>query len=198
MIHTILNDKKIILASQSPRRKEIFNLLGIKALQLPAGISEDNFTASPRVLVQHHARNKALYVAQKVDLNCVVVGADTVVYHNNVILGKPRNNFEAADFLTRLSGSSHWVYSGIAVVYNKKTVSGFVKTKVEFNNLSASEIEEYISTKEPMDKAGAYGIQGYGSQFIKKVTGCYFNVMGFPVSLFYDILKGIFNDEIVS
>lgn len=197
MIHKILKDKKIILASESPRRKEIFNLLGIKALQIPAYIKEDLVTSSPRFLVQHHARNKAITVSKKVDNSCVIIGADTIVYHNKSILGKPRNNFEAADLLTRLSGSSHWVYTGVAIVYKNRIETDFVKSKVEFNPLSAQEIEDYIKTKEPMDKAGAYGIQGYGSQFINKISGCYFNIMGFPISLFYKMLKEIFPNEAI-
>lgn len=197
MIHALLKNKKVILASESPRRKEIFKFLGITALQMPAGIEEDNVSYCPRKLVQIHARNKAQAVSKKVDNNCIVVGADTIVYHNGEILGKPRTRFEAADFLTRLSDSSHYVYTGIAIAYNNKITTGFTKSKVHFAPLSAHEIENYIATKEPMDKAGAYGIQGYGSQFVKKISGCYFNIMGFPVSLFYEMIKEIFNDKTI-
>lgn len=191
MIHSLLKNKKIILASASPRRREIFNLLGIKALQEPAAIAETIFTQNPRKLVKTHARNKAKEVARKYGSECLVVGSDTIVYHRGKILFKPKDKYEAADFLCRLSNDYHYVYTGIAICYKNKVFTTYEKTKVEFKHLTAEEIEEYIKTGEPMDKAGAYGIQGYGSQFIRKLNGCYFNVMGFPITKFYELLKDI-------
>ncbi len=191
MIHNLLKDKKVILASASPRRKEIFKLIGVKALQMPSYIEEDNIFNNPVKLVKFHAENKAKEIRKKVDNNYLIVAADTIVYQNDEVLVKPRNIHQAADFLTQLSDTSHYVYTGIAIAYKNNLISDYEKTRVEFNPLSAREIEEYIKTKEPMDKAGAYGIQGYGSQFIKRVSGCYFNVMGFPVMLFYNMLKKI-------
>ena len=191
MIHNLLKDKQVILASASPRRKEIFKLIEVKALQIPSHIDEDIVYDNPIKLVKFHAENKAKEIRKKVDNDYLIVAADTIVYQNNEVLFKPRNIHQAADFLTQLSGTNHYVYTGVAIAYKNNLISDYEKTRVEFNPLSAREIEEYIKTKEPMDKAGAYGIQGYGSQFIKRVSGCYFNVMGFPVTLFYNMLKRI-------
>ena len=191
MIHNLLKDKQVILASASPRRKEIFKLIGVKALQIPAHIEEDNIFNNPIKLVKFHAENKAKEIRKKVDNDYLIVAADTIVYLNNKVLFKPRNIHQATDFLTLLSGTNHYVYTGIAIAYKNNLILDYEKTRVEFNPLSAREIEEYIKTKEPMDKAGAYGIQGYGSQFIKRISGCYFNVMGFPITLFYNMLKRI-------
>ncbi len=192
MIHALLKNKKIILASASPRRKDIFSLLGLKAVQVSPDVDEKMFTSNPRELIRVHAENKAKVVASQFDHNCVVIAADTIVFHEKHILGKPRDESEAAEFLQKLSGSYHHVYTGIAIAFDGQIISDFAKTRVEFNTLSPDEITNYIATDEPMDKAGAYGIQGFGSQFIKKISGCYFNVMGFPVSLFYDMMKKLF------
>ena len=191
MIHNLLKDKKVILASASPRRKEIFKMIGIKALQMPAHIDEETFSANPRKLVITHAENKTLAIRKIVDNDYLIVGSDTIVYQGSDILEKPENKLQAAEFLTRLSGTFHYVYTGVAISYKNQLYSGYEKTKVFFRNLSAYEIEEYINTKEPMDKAGAYGIQGLGSQFVRKISGCYFNVMGFPVYRFYKLLEEI-------
>ncbi|MDY6915288.1 MAG: Maf family protein [Candidatus Cloacimonadota bacterium] len=191
MIHNLLKNKKVILASASPRRKEIFKLLGIKALQQSAAIDETIFTNNPRKLVKTHALDKARTVATKYGSECFTIGSDTIVYHQKEILFKPQDRYEAADFLCRLSGDYHYVYTGVAVCYKNKEFTTYDKTKVEFKIITAEEIEEYIKTGEPMDKAGAYGIQGYGSQFIRNLNGCYFNVMGFPINKFYEMLKEI-------
>ncbi|MDP8204874.1 MAG: Maf family protein [Candidatus Tenebribacter mawsonii] len=191
MIHTLLHDKKIVLASASPRRKDIFKMIGISALQMPAHIKEETFCNNPRKLVTTHAKNKALAIRKVVDNDYLIVGSDTIVFQNSEILEKPEDKHQAAEFLTRLSGTFHYVYTGVAISYKNQLYSDYEKTKVFFRNLSAYEIEEYINTKEPMDKAGAYGIQGFGSQFVKKISGCYFNVMGFPVYRFYKLLEEI-------
>jgi septum formation protein len=191
MIHTLLKDKQVILASASPRRKDIFMMLGIKAVQMPADMAEEMFSDSPAKIVKTHSRDKATAVAENVDRNCVVVASDTVVFEGGKILGKPKDKKQAYEFLTRLSGKFHFVYSGVSIKYKHHHITEYTKTKVFFRKLSDSEIQEYLQTNEPFDKAGAYGIQGYGSQFIKKISGCYFNVMGFPVSLFYDMLDKI-------
>ncbi len=189
MIHSLLNRKKIVLASASPRRKEIFQFFGIKALQYPSDIEEPVLDIPPYKLVQELALMKANHIAGKVDSGCMIVAADTIVFHENEVLNKPVDIEQATDFLTRLSGTSHSVYTGIAIKLGSYTKTDYAKSLVSFKELDMHEIEEYIKTNEPMDKAGAYGIQGYGSQFIKKISGCYFNVMGFPISTFYDNLK---------
>lgn len=189
MIHNLLKNKKIILASQSPRRKKIFDFLKIKYLQIPANIDEKTNYKSPRLIVKNNSKKKVKAISEGMDPECIIIGADTIVYKDKKILEKPIDKFQAAEFLTNLSGDYHYVYTGLTINYQNKYITEYTKSKVEFYDLTASEIEEYINTKEPMDKAGAYGVQGLGSQFIKKISGCYFNVMGFPVSLFYQVLK---------
>lgn len=194
MLHNYLKGKKIVLASASPRRVEIFKMLGIKALQKVANVEEEHKFKNPGKIVCNNARIKAESVAANMPSDCVVVGGDTIVYHNSKVLGKPRDEAEAKSHLLALSDDTHIVYSGLAIKYKNQVYTGFEKTKVTFKKLAESEIDEYIKTKEPLDKAGAYGIQGYGSQFVQKINGCYFNVMGFPVALFYNILaQQIFN-----
>jgi nucleoside triphosphate pyrophosphatase len=189
MIHKLLENKKIVLASASPRRIEIFKLVGLQALQDPANIAEDQVYDNPIKLVQFHARNKAETVKKRYENDHLVVAADTIVFHNKQVLEKPKDRMQAAEYLTLLSDSHHFVYTGIAISYRNKLITDYAKSRVEFYPLSAREIEAYIKTREPMDKAGAYGIQGYGSQFIRRISGCYFNVMGFPVSLFYKMVQ---------
>ncbi|MCD4817592.1 MAG: Maf family protein [Candidatus Cloacimonetes bacterium] len=191
MIHNILLGKKVVLASASPRRKEIFDFIGVKTLIVPSNYIETNFTVNPRKLVKEHALQKALTVKKQMDSDCLIIGSDTIVVLNKVILGKPKCNEDVIKFLELLSGETHSVYTGISIVYKNIILQDFEKTRVTFKTLSRKEIDEYISTSEPFDKAGAYGIQGYGSQFIKKINGCYFNVMGFPVNNFYNLLEKI-------
>jgi septum formation protein len=191
MIHDLLKNKQVVLASASPRRKAIFDFLGVQVLQMPAHFHEPLFTDNPRKLVISHAKDKCEHVARKVDSGCVVIAADTIVYHQNKILEKPEDEPEAYQLLRALSGSIHFVYSGIAISYKNSLLTDYEKTKVEFSDISENDIISYLKTKEPFDKAGGYGIQGYGSQFIKKISGCYFNVMGFPVHNFYLLLQSI-------
>lgn len=188
MIHNILKNKRVVLASLSPRRREIFGQLGLKVLYKPARIDESMETNNPRVYVKSLALKKAQSVARNMDSDCVVVAADTIVYLNGEIINKPEDEHQAADFLTRLSGQTHYVYTGLAVCYCRQCYSDYARTAVTFKELTSQEIIEYLETGEPFDKAGGYGIQGFGSQFIMKVVGCYFNVMGFPVAKFYDLL----------
>ena len=196
MIHFLLNSKQIILASASPRRKQIFDLVGIKALQVPPKLEEIATLNNPIKLVKLHASSKAAQVAAQFSSDCVIVAADTIVYHQREILGKPRDKYQATEFLRRLSGCCHYVYTGITISYKHHFTSNYTRSQVLFNILSPDEIKCYLETGEPFDKAGAYGIQGYGSQFISRISGCYFNVMGFPVYLFYQMLKQIFSDEL--
>jgi septum formation protein len=189
MLHTMLKDKKLILASASPRRKEIFLMLGLSPLIIPSNIHEPIENVQPGVLVRKHSFHKAKSVAAQFDDDTVVVGADTLVYLDKTILGKPRDRIEASEYLLKLSGRSHTVFSGIAISYKRQILVDYEKSVVTFSKFSDTDLEEYIDTKEPFDKAGAYGIQGYGSQFITSIKGCYFNVMGFPVHLFYKMLS---------
>jgi septum formation protein len=189
MIHTLLRNKQVILASASPRRKAIFDLIGLNALQYPANLPEEQIYNNPIKLVKYHARSKAEKVKKLFEQDHLIVAADTVVFQKNELLEKPIDRIQAAQFLNRLSGNRHYVYSGIALAYKNTILADYAKSLVEFYPLSEQEITEYLETNEPLDKAGAYGIQGFGSQFIKNISGCYYNVMGFPVSLFYRMLK---------
>ncbi|OQY37600.1 MAG: septum formation protein Maf [Candidatus Cloacimonetes bacterium 4572_65] len=189
MLENLLKDKKVVLASESPRRRDIFKMVGINALQMPANIDEVMLDIAPFKMVQHYAKSKAEVVASHLDKNCVVVGSDTVVFHDGVILAKPKTKYEATDYLTRLSGDKHTVYTGVAISYKGNLITFYEKSVVEFDTLADSDIIEYIESGDCFDKAGAYGIQGISSQFIKKINGCYYNVMGFPINRFYKELK---------
>ncbi|MDP8232172.1 MAG: Maf family protein [Candidatus Zophobacter franzmannii] len=197
MIHTLLKNKKVVLASASPRRKQIFEYIGVKALQYPANIDEPMLELPPYKLVQELALMKASHVATHVDSGCLIVGADTIVYSEKEILGKPDTIGDAIEYLTRLSGHTHSVYTGVAIKHGVHEFTSYAKSSVTFKTLDMHDIEAYIKTKEPFDKAGAYGIQGYGSQFIEKIAGCYFNVMGFPISTFYDMLKDMKKKKLI-
>lgn len=190
MIHELLAGKKVVLASASPRRRDIFKMLGIKYLQSPSMVEEDDGKyKQPGKVAQANATAKAKAVARKMGGDCIVVAADTVVYVDNRILGKPVNPEEAAIYLRQLAGRTHHVYTGVVVAHGNNLMGGVEKTAVTFETISDDDITAYLATGEPFDKAGAYGIQGFGCQFISGVNGCYFNVMGFPVNLFYNLLR---------
>ena len=191
MIHKLLSGKKIVLASASPRRNDLLKLIGLNFIQVPANIDEainESDHNNPKKYVKRIAYDKCDCVRKQIDDDCVVIAADTIVYFDKKIYGKPDSNTEAIEFLKALSNQTHIVYSCVAVSYTRRFVSEIAKTKVKFMELSDAMINDYILTNEPFDKAGAYGIQGFGSQFIEKVEGCYFNVMGFPVNLFYGLI----------
>ncbi len=175
---------KIVLASDSLRRAELLKLAGIPFIVVPSGISEDeDVFDNPVEHVLELSRRKAEMVAQKV-AGSLVLGADTIVVLEGSIIGKPQNRGEAADILSRLSGNEHRVFTGITLLDTDKNecVSDVVITSVRMRKMSTGEIRKYIDTGEPLDKAGAYGIQGKGSVFIESVCGCYYNVMGLPIS----------------
>ena len=174
----------LILASSSPRRKELLALLDIPFTiqssdtdeSLPAGIS-------PERAVLLLAKRKAEAVQKKrADGKCLILSADTVVAYQGNILGKPKTEEEAFSMLSALSGNTHSVYTGVCLDSPKASSLFYVCTKVTFFPLSSQEIRDYIATGEPMDKAGAYGIQGRGSLFVQKICGDYFNVVGLPIA----------------
>ena len=173
---------KYILASNSPRRRELLKLVIPEYACITADIEEvcPDDTA-PEDRPEYLAVKKAEAVfAQHPD--CVVIGADTAVFLGNTMLGKPRNESEAEDMLRALSGRTHKVITGCAVVSKDKRVSFSVVSQVTFYDLSEKEIKEYVGTKEPLDKAGAYGIQGKGALLVKEIKGDYFNIVGLPVA----------------
>ncbi len=174
---------KLILASGSPRRLELLKLITENFSVIPADCEEHLDSAlSPKEAVKALARQKAEYVSEKYP-ETTVVGADTTVFLGETPLGKPKDTQDAKRMLSLLSGKSHSVITAVALARGGKTLNAFAEeTSVEFYPLSEKEIDEYIATGEPMDKAGAYGIQEKGALLIKRINGDYYNVMGLPVA----------------
>lgn len=179
---------KIILASASPRRAEILSQLGIPFEVQNADIDEKTDIQAPHIYVKTLSQKKAEKVFSE-NPDAVVIAADTTVVFNNEIMNKPKDKEDAFKMLKKLSGNEHQVYTGVTVVDFHKTIIESCCTSVFFKPITDIEIEKYIATGEPMDKAGAYGIQGFGSLFIEKINGCYFNVVGLPISILYEMLK---------
>lgn len=180
---------EIILASASPRRRELLALAGVDFTVRVADVEEiipEN--ASPDEVVMSLARQKAQAVANERP-DSIIIGSDTVVALDGAILGKPKDEEDAFRMLKTLSGRSHTVYTGVAIIQGEKINSFCEATEVVFNSLTDEEIRNYVATKEPMDKAGAYGIQGKGCVLVEKIVGDYFNVVGLPVSRVYRELK---------
>ena len=190
--------KKIILASNSPRRRELLSALGLEFEVIPDNtpecIGED---MTPCEVVMELARFKGNNVLKKLDYaeDAVIIAADTVVSVDNRILGKPHSKEEAEEMLKLLSGRSHFVYTGVYVIENNggKSANFYEKTEVCFKSLDINEIKDYINTGEPMDKAGAYGIQNFGSLFVEGLNGDYFNVVGLPVCKLGKVLREDFD-----
>ncbi len=195
MIHKLLFDKKIVLASASPRREILLKMLELTPLIIPARVDEPITGEKPYLQAMRHARNKAQTIAARMDAETLVIGADTIVVLDGAILGKPADPQQAVEYLTRLSGRSHKVYTGLCLCWRRVCATRYERSQVEFAPLSEAEIMAYVETGEPLDKAGAYGIQGHGSQFIRRIKGCYFNVMGFPIHLFYKMLEELFGEN---
>ena len=170
---------RVILASSSPRRRELLTLVGIAHEVRPADIDESYLAGeTPRAHAERLARGKASALDAG---DAVVIGSDTIVVVDGDVLGKPKDRVHAATMLRRLSGRSHTVMTGVAVRWRGRMVSGLEEVGVSVRALSDAEIERYIDTGEPMDKAGAYGIQGYGATIVDRVDGDYFAVMGLAV-----------------
>ena len=183
----------IILASASPGRKELMTTAGIDFSVKVADIAEKiPEGAKPYEAVMSLALQKAQAVAAD-NQDDIVIGADTIVVLDNEILGKPKDKNDAKRMLAELSGKAHSVYTGVAIIKGKKIKSFFDETRVEFYHLSEKEIDCYVETGEPMDKAGAYGIQGRGCLLVKKIDGDYFNVVGLPVSKLYRELSDFYD-----
>jgi septum formation protein len=183
----------LVLASASPRRRELLTQAGFTFTVTPAAISEDlRPNENPLAYVTRLAREKAESVYAQLDSEAVVLGADTtVVAPNGEILGKPIDGADAARMLRLLSGATHQVMTGVAVVSALGTEIAAEVTHVSMVTLLAEEIDAYIATGEPMDKAGAYAIQGYAARWIPRIHGCYFNVVGLPLALVSGMLEGV-------
>ena len=208
---------RLVLASASPRRRELLSQIGLEFTVMPSTKEENAKTTEAGALVQELSRQKAVDIweqlsggqgqnpdadqeqiseeTQEPNLNgkrqpeLLVIGADTVVCCEGKILGKPHSREAAAEMLTALQGRSHEVYTGVTLYSQSETVTFFGCTQVEFYPMTEVEISEYIDSKEPMDKAGAYGIQGLGARFVKGIRGDYNNVVGLPVGRLYQELK---------
>jgi len=183
---------KIVLASTSPRRKQILKSLGLKFTCIKPTFKEPaiNLTTSPKTHSISLALLKALSCSRQVKTG-FVLGVDTIVTVDNRILGKPESRNDARRMLKLLSNKTHQVITGIALISlpDYKIFTGAEKTDVTFRKLSEKEINTYIKEKEPYDKAGAYALQGKAGLFVKRIQGCYLNVIGLPVSLLLDLLK---------
>jgi septum formation protein len=184
--------RTIVLASQSPRRKEILELLGLPYRQRPSAVDESTVIANPKRHVLHYAALKARDVARWTQRG-TVLGADTEVVLRGRIFGKPVSPAKARAMLRSLSGKTHQVLTGITLIdtVTGHEVSGWESTDVTFRKLTDAEIDRYVATGEPLDKAGAYGIQEKGCFLVEKINGCFFNVVGLPVAKLLELLKKI-------
>ena len=195
-----INTKRIILASKSPRRKELLNQIGMDIEICPSNIDENKISINnPVEYVKELARLKAENIA------CLhpgswVIGADTIVVIHDQIIEKPRSRSDAISMLNKLNNREHFVYTAFCICnhdsdsYTMEAVSKSVKTKVYFKNLTDNEIEWYVNTKEPFDKAGGYGIQGVGAFIVKKISGSYTNVVGLPVC---EVVEALINLNLI-
>jgi len=183
--------KKIVLASASPRRREILEITGLKFDVCPSEYSEDlTLSLKPHKLAKFLSLKKAEEVAQKYP-DSIIIAADTFIYFKNRLLGKPDTPEDAEKMLELLNGKVHSVITGFTVLDtgDGRIVSQSVATKVSFRKLSAEEIRAYIKSGEPLDKAGAYAVQGLGAVFIERIEGDFFNVVGLPLSALTECLK---------
>ncbi|MBN1465169.1 septum formation inhibitor Maf [candidate division KSB1 bacterium] len=179
--------QKLILASQSPRRAQLLRLVGFEFDIMPSSIDESEIVDSdPACHVRALSLAKAMSVGARVAKG-IIVGSDTVVILDDEILGKPRDEVEAKDMLHRLAGRTHQVYTGFTLLEKptNRQISDYDMTRVHFRDLADWEIDRYVATQNPMDKAGAYGIQDQSAVFADRIEGCFYNVVGFPLSKFY-------------
>jgi septum formation protein len=184
--------KPLILASRSPRRVALLRQIGFAPQVVPSNVAEEfDERATPVENAVRLAQAKATEVGRGVE-NALIVGADTIVVLDGEYLGKPDDAGDAVRMLERLSGRTHVVVTGVAVLDrpSNRSVSGYEETRVTFRTLPREEIDSYVAQGTPMDKAGAYGIQDdYGAVFVSRIVGCYYNVVGLPLSKFYSMLQ---------
>lgn len=185
--------KKIVLASKSPRRKDLLEMIGVK-LQTDASNFDESRASklNPEKYAMFLSRKKAETVAKKFS-NAIIIGADTIVLLNNEIIGKPKDAHDAKKILQRLSGKMHIVITGLTVIdtVTNRKITTDEKSKVYFKKLTKREIENYVNSENLMDKAGAYAIQGKAALFIEKIEGDYFNVVGLPLFRLSELLKKV-------
>ncbi len=180
---------RVILASQSPRRRDLLTLIGIPHDVRPADVDESvHPDEAPVPHCERLARAKAETVAVT-NPTAVTIGSDTIVVIDGDILGKPRDRAHAIEMLTRLSGRTHTVFTAVAVTHAGRTLSGVESVSVTFRAMDAARIAAYVDTGEPMDKAGSYGIQGFGATNVERIDGDYFAVMGLPLGRMVELLR---------
>ena len=182
-----MSSSSVILASKSPRRENILKQIGIDFEIIPSNICENaELNLSPRKFVQYWSGKKAKVISKK-NKDKIVIGADTIVYFNGKIIGKPKDKEESYKMLNNLSGKTHKVFTGVSIVYEEKNIlrTFCQMTKVTVRDIPKNDILYYIDNYYTLDKAGSYGIQDWFSIWIKKIDGCYYNVMGLPLSKFY-------------
>lgn len=181
---------QVVLASASPRRLELLKQIGIDPIVTPSSFDEaSGASKDAKEIVRMNALGKCMDIANNFKTDLAVIGADTVVVTDGAILGKPKDEIDAVKMLKNLSGKTHQVMTGVAVSYQGKIVSEVCITDVIFRELTDKEIVDYVSTGEPLDKAGAYGIQGKGAVLVEKINGDYNNVVGLPLTTVYSIFK---------
>lgn len=193
-------NKPLILASKSPRRKKLLEQIGLTFKTIPAEIDENSLPNGipPDEYVKILSLRKAKKVASIVETPSIILGSDTIVVLDGKVLNKPIDRKDAFRMLNTLSGNTHTVYTGIALIDtgNGKVISDYKETKVTFRRLDEDEIWAYIDTGSPLDKAGAYGIQDdFGAVFVSHIEGCYYNIVGLPLEKFYENLKILLNEK---
>ena len=190
---------KFVLASQSPRRRELLARMGVETFEICPATDEEVAPKglTPDRLVEYLSAEKARQVAGRFGRDDVIIAADTVVAVDDRVLGKPRSRDEAVEMLTMLSGRDHAVYTGVTVCRGDIICTEHECTRVTFRPLTEAEIEAYVDTKEPMDKAGSYGIQGLGCLLVQGIVGDYYNVMGLPVCRLGQMLRRVGIDVLV-
>ncbi len=186
----MVSELKIVLASSSPRRIRLLRELGVEFTHMDPTGKEDNSILDPGKRVEYNSLTKAMSLVNSQE-KALIIGSDTVVHLNKRILGKPKDEADAKLMLRELSGNCNQVYTGISIVNStsRRTLTRYTITKVWFKNLSDSAINEYVSSGEPLDKAGAYGIQGLGGELVDRFEGSYSNVIGFPLELLFEMLQ---------
>jgi len=196
MNNTLLqNCPPLILASNSPRRKSLLELIDLPFKVIASSVHEDfNIDLGPGEFAQHYAKLKALDVA-KIYPDSLVIGADTIVVLEGEIIGKPIDEADSKLMLKKLSARTHTVITGVSLVWREKNIvdTFFEETKVTFQELTNEQIQYYVKYYHPMDKAGSYGIQDWFAVCVKKIDGCFYNVMGMPLSKFYSHFTEIIN-----
>ena len=183
-------EKKIILASGSPRRRELLTQMGLDFEVITSDCDENIAPCAPSEMVRELSKRKAKAVAN-LHPGAIVIGADTVDALGNTILGKPKDPEDAVNALLELSGRTHSVCTGMAVIDGENTISEVVETKITFTTLTRKDAENYVATGEPLDKAGSYGIQGRGGVFVERIEGDYYSTVGLPICALRKILLSL-------